>query len=203
MKKLTKTASVLDKVLHILSIVIKVSFVAQIVALGILCAGFLFDLPPHMIGTGYAHADLGFVSFTVADSIIPDHHILWKQLAVEMLLTLACLIPAHFMVKTFRSILAPMKNGEPFREGVSKKLNYLARYVCGLGIGINLQKIVSNVLITQAFDLPNLLLSDKITEVDFFFVFDFSFLLVVGILLLLSYIFRYGEELQRLSDETL
>ena len=94
-------------------------------------------------------------------------------------------------------------SGEPFREGVSKKLNYLARYVCGLGIGINLQKIVSNVLITQAFDLPNLLLSDKITEVDFFFVFDFSFLLVVGILLLLSYIFRYGEELQQLSDETL
>ena len=120
MKKLTKTASVLDKALLILSIVIKVSFVAQIVALGILCAGFLFDLPPHMIGTGYAHADLGFVSFTVADSIIPDHHILWKQLAVEMLLTLACLVPAHFMVKTFRSILAPMKNGEPFREGVSK-----------------------------------------------------------------------------------
>ena len=88
MKSLTKTASILDKVLHILSIAIKVSFVAQIVALGVLCAGFLFDLPPHMVGTGYAHADLGFVSFTVADSTIPDHHILWKQLAIEMLLTL-------------------------------------------------------------------------------------------------------------------
>ena len=44
MKQLTKTASILDKVLHLLSIVIKVSFVAQTVALGILCAGFLFDL---------------------------------------------------------------------------------------------------------------------------------------------------------------
>ena len=203
MNNLIKTASLLDKIMKILSVCIKIAFVVLVVGLGVLIAGFLFELPPEMIGTGYAHADLGFVSFTVADSIIPDHHILWKQLAIEMLLTLACLIPAHFMVKTFRSILAPMKNGEPFREGVSKKLNYLARYVCGLGIGINLQKIVSNVLITQAFDLPNLLLSDKITEVDFFFVFDFSFLLLVGILLLLSYIFRYGEELQRLSDETL
>ena len=203
MKDLKKTASVLDRILKIVSAAIKIVSVTLVVGLGILAAAFLFDLAPETVGTGYNHADLGFVSFTVADSIIPDHHILWKQLAIEMLLTLACLVPAHFMVKTFRSILAPMKNGEPFREGVSKKLNYLARYVCGLGIGINLQKIVSNVLITQAFDLPNLLLSDKITEVDFFFVFDFSFLLVVGILLLLSYIFRYGEELQQLSDETL
>jgi hypothetical protein len=32
---------------------------------------------------------------------------------------------------------------------------------------------------------------------------DISFLICSGILLLLSYIFRYGSELQQLSDETL
>jgi hypothetical protein len=30
-----------------------------------------------------------------------------------------------------------------------------------------------------------------------------SFLLVAGVLFLLSYVFRYAEELQKLSDETL
>ena len=55
----------------------------------------------------------------------------------------------------------------------------------------------------KAYDLHLLLLSEKISHVEFMFVFDLSFLVVYGVLLLLSYIFRYGEELQQLSDETL
>ena len=52
-------------------------------------------------------------------------------------------------------------------------------------------------------DLHLLLLSEKITPVNFRYKIELGFLLVCAILLLLSYVFRYGEELQRLSDETL
>lgn len=203
MKKLTKTASILDKILNILSICIKIAAVALLVGLGILAAGFFFDLPPQMVGTGYATAELDFVTFTVAESYLPDHRIVWCQVAMEMFLTLVCLVPAHFSVKAFRAILAPMKNGEPFHNTVSENLVKLARYTCSLGIGVNLLKIISSILMIKAFDLHLLLLSEKIRHVQFDFVFDIGFLFVAGILLLLSYIFRYGEELQRLSDETL
>ena len=203
MKKLTKTASILDRILHIVSIVIKIVAVALVVGLGILAAAFLFDLAPNMVGTGYNHADLGFVTFTVAENYLPDHRIIWCEVAMEMILSLICMVPAHFSVKAIRNILAPMKNGEPFHNTVSTNLKKLANYSCALGIGLNLQEIISNIFLVKAYDLHLLLLSEKINHVEFMFVFDLSFLLVYGVLLLLSYIFRYGEQLQQLSDETL
>ena len=203
MKDLIKAATILDKIFYALSIAVTVSAVALVIGLGILAAGFLFDLPPHMIGTGYATATLDFVTFTVADAYIPDHRIIWCQVAMELFLTLVCLVPAHFSIKAIRSIFSPMKNGEPFHNTVSLNLKKLARYTCSLGIGLNLLKIISQILLIKAFDLNLLLLSERIPKVQFKFVFDLSFLFVAGILLLLSYIFQYGEQLQQLSDETI
>ena len=203
MKELIKTASFLDTFMKILSICIKVAAVTLLVGLGILAAGYLIDLPPQMVGTGYEHADLGFVTLTVTENYLPDHRIIWGQLATEIFLTFLCLIPSHFIVRSIRAILAPMKIGEPFHNAVSVHLRKISRYVCSLGIAMNLQVIISNILLTKAFDLHLLLLSEKISHTDFHFTFDLSFLVVSGILLLLSYVFRYGEELQQLSDETL
>lgn len=203
MKDLTKTAAILDKICRILAIAIKIAAACMIIGLGILAVGFLFDLPPQMIGTGYEHADVGFITFTVADSYLPDHRIIWAQLAMGMFLTFLCLIPANFIVKSIRAILKPMKDGQPFHNTVNVHLNKIAKYVCSLGIAMNLQEIISNILLIKAFDLNILLLSERVTHLDFHFEFDLSFLLVSGILLLLSYVFRYGEELQQLSDETL
>ncbi len=203
MKDLIKTASILDTIIKILSICIKIAAVALLVGLGILAAGFLFDLPPHTVGTGYNHADIGLITLTVAENYLPDHRIIWTQTAAEIFLTFLCLIPAHFIAKSIRAILAPMKNGEPFHNTVSVHLSKIARYVCSLGIGLNLLEIISNILLIKAYDLNLLLLGEKIPHVEFHFTFDLSFLVVSGILLLLSYVFRYGEELQQLSDETL
>ncbi len=203
MKDLIKTATILDKVLHILSIAIKVGTVALMISLCILAAGFLFELPPQMVGTGYEHADLGFITFTVSDAYLPDYRIIWLEKVMEVILSLICMVPAHFAVKAIRSILAPMKNGEPFHNAVSTNLKKLAQYVCSLGIAVNLLEVISNILITKAYDLHLLLLSEKVTHIEFMFNFDLSFLVVWAALLLLSYIFRYGEELQQLSDETL
>ena len=203
MKDLTKTAGILDKICNVLAIALSIASVCMIVCLCLIAAGFLFDLPPHIVGSGYEQAELGFVTLTVADAYMPDHRIIWGQAAMEMFLTLLCLVPAHFIVKRIQAILAPMKNGEPFHNTVSIHLGKIAKYVCALGIGMNLQKIISNILLVKAYDLHLLLLSEKIPHVEFHFTFDFSFLLVCGILLLLSYVFRHGEELQQLSDETL
>ena len=203
MKSLTKTATILDRILKIVSVVIKIIAVSLIVGLGILAVAFLFDLPVHMVGTGFHHADLGFITFTVAENYMPDYRIILCESAMELFLSLLCMIPAHYSVKAIRNILSPMKSGEPFHNTVSTNLRKLANYVCALGIGLNLQEIISNIFLVKAYDLHLLLLSEKISHVEFMFVFDFSFLVVYGVLLLLSYIFRYGEELQQLSDETL
>lgn len=202
MNDLRKTASILDTFLKILAVCIKIGFVALLVGLGLLAAAFVFDLPPQMVGTGYEQAELGFVTLTVADAYLPDYHIIWWQAAAELFLTLLCLIPGHFIVKSIRAILAPMKNGEPFHNTISLHLHKLSRYTCSLGIGLNLLVMISQILITKAYDLHLLLLSERIPHVTFQYTFDLSFLFIAGILLLLSYVFRYGEQLQQLSDET-
>ena len=158
--------------------------------------------PPYLVYS-VVLLEKGFVTFTISENYLPDHRIVWCEAAVEMLLSLFCMVPAHFSVKAIRNILSPMKNGEPFHNTVSTNLKKLANYTCALGIGVNLQNIISNILLVKAYDLNLLRLSEKISHVEFMFVFDLSFLVVYGVLLLLSYIFRYGEELQQLSDETL
>ena len=203
MKDLIKTAGILDKICAIIGIAIKIGLICMLVGLCLIGAGFLFDLEAYQIGANYSHADLGFVTLVVTEQAMPDYRIILGQAAMEMFLAFLCLIPAHFLVKSFRAILAPMRNGAPFHNTVSLHLGKMSRYICALGIGMNLQTVISNILLTKAFDLPNLLRGENIEALQFMFHFDLSFLFYSGILLLLSYIFRYGEQLQQLSDETL
>ena len=89
----------------------------------------------------------GTVTFQVAESYLPDYRTVWAQVAAEMFLTFLCLIPAHFIVRSIRAILCPMKAGEPFHNDVSLHLSKIARYVCALGIGLNLAEIIGNILL--------------------------------------------------------
>ena len=203
MKDLTKTASILDKILHILYVVTAVGAIACLVGLGILAVGAFFDLPPHMIGTGFQNADLGNITISVAEDQMPAFSVILGKTAVEIVLTLVCLLIARKMISTIRDILSPMKVGEPFHTSVSSNLKKLAIHTCIIGVAMNVQDILSNTLTVMAYNLADVMVNEQITHISITNVFDLSFLFVVGILLLLSYVFRYGEELQQLSDETL
>ena len=203
MKDLIKTASLLDKILHILYITIAIGVITCLVGLGILAVGVIFDLPLDRIGTGFQNADLGNITISVAEDQMPFSSVLLGKAAVEIVLTLLCLFIARRMVACIRQILAPMKAGEPFHTGVSCNLKTLAIHTCIIGICMNISNILSNVLTVIAYDLANVIINDQITHISITNVFDLSFLFIAGILLLLSYVFRYGEELQQLSDETL
>ena len=102
-----------------------------------------------------------------------------------------------------REILHPMTEGKPFDAVISTNLKKLARLSINLGILINIIRISEQVMTVFVYDLPELLISEKITHVGGMFQLDLTFLIYWAILLLLSYVFRYGEELQQLSDETL
>ena len=68
---------------------------------------------------------------------------------------------------------------------------------------VNVVQIVSTAMMVIGFDLEKLLLNEKITHITINATLDATFLLTGAILLFLSYIFRHGEQLQQLSDETL
>ena len=96
-----------------------------------------------------------------------------------------------------------MKEEKPFASVVSTNLGKLARLSINLGILYNIILLSEQIMMVFVYDLPGLLVGETITHVSGMFSIDLTFVVCWAFLLLLSYVFRYGEELQQLSDETL
>ena len=96
-----------------------------------------------------------------------------------------------------------MIDEKPFDSIVSTNLKKLARLSINLGILANIIMLSEQILTVFVYDLPSLLLSEKISHVSGMFEVDLTFLIYWAIFTLLSYVFSYGEQLQKLSDETL
>jgi len=203
MKNLNSTAKTMDTVFNVLEILAKIAFVAIIVGLVIIAVAFAFDLDPDMIGTGYGSIKVGSLELQLADDAIPDKKLILLQVAIEMAASLFVAFIIIRFIRCIRSILKPMMDGTPFFEGVGRKLKTLAIYSFILGAAVNVVQIVSTAMMVVGFDLENLLISDKITHITINATLDATFLLTGALLLLLSYIFQYGQQLQQLSDETL
>nr|MBQ8244384.1 hypothetical protein [Oscillospiraceae bacterium] len=203
MNNLTNTAKKLDKVLEIAHIVFGALAIASIVGVALIAAAYIFKLDPSMIGTGYESFDIGFLELTVAEGYAPDKWLVLLQAAITLLVSCRLMYDSRQGVGYVREILKPMTEEKPFDSIVSTNLKKLARLSINLGILYNIIILSEQIISVFVYDLPNLLISDKITHVGGMFTVDLSFLICWAVLLLLSYIFRYGEELQQLSDETL
>ena len=203
MTKLASTSRKMDIFFKILDIFLTIGAIFCLVGLGIIAAGFLFNLAPEKIGTGYNSLELGFMEFQLADGLAPDKKLRLLQAAVEILLTLICLLIGKRGVGCIRRILEPMTKGEPFHSTVSTNLKKLARLTLVFGIAYNFMNAVIFGLTARSFDLTNIFISEKIVHVALDYNIDLTFLVIFAVLLLLSHVFRYGEELQQLSDETL
>lgn len=203
MSQTQSIAKKLDIFFQIIQIVVRIAFVGYLIGLAIIGAGVLFQLNPEMIGTGYASLELGFMEFDLAESAAPKPQQVLLIVAVNMLMMLPVIAGAEIGIKQIREILTVMKEGQPFHMSISKNLKKLAVLCLGLGIVINVISIVNLILISNTFHITELFISKTITHVTVNFDVDFTFLAISAVLLLLSYVFQYGEELQTLSDETL
>ena len=117
------------------------------------------------------------------------------------LLLAAPLCIGIFMIRS--RILYPIQKGKPFSTGISlewKKLGHLVLIFGGLS---SFSKYVLETISISSFNAESLLLSEKITGITYNVTLDLSFAFIAMILYFLSYIFHYGEELQKQADETL
>ena len=203
MNNLSNTARKLDKVLEIAHIVFGALAIACIVGVALIAVAYILKLDPAMIGTGYENFDIGFLELTVAKGYAPDKWLVLLQAAITLTVSCRLLYDARRGVGYIREILDPMKEEKPFDTIVSTNLKKLARLSINLGILGNLIILSEQIMTVFVYDLPSLLISDKITHVGGMFNVDLAFLVYWAILLLLSYVFRYGEQLQQLSDETI
>ena len=203
MNKLRSTAKKLDTFFKVLNIFLKIGIVCCLVGLGIISVGFLFDLDPYTIGTGYNSISIGCLDLELAQEYAPEESLVLILLAVGLVIGLICLLVLRPCVTCIRDILKPMISGEPYHSSVSENLKKLVKHSLVLCVLTNLAQIITNSIFALNFGLEELLISEKVTHITINTDIDLTFLIVAAVLYLLSYIFRYGEELQQLSDETL
>lgn len=203
MDKLISTARKIDVVFRIGDVMLKIALVTCIVCLGIIAVGVIFDLPAEMIATNIDQVELGPLNFHIAEAFLPDFNGQLGQAAIVLALGAAASFVGVLCVKAIRAMLSPMKEGKPFHSEVSRNLRKLGVLSLILGVMLNVMDAVSLFTVAAMQHIDALLISEKITKVDVNATLDPSFLIVAALLFLLAYVFRYGEELQTLSDETL
>lgn len=203
MNNLTNTAKKLDKVFEIAYIVFGALAIASIVGVALIAIAYVLKLDPAMIGTGYENFDIGFLELTVAESYAPSKWLILAQAAFTLLVSCRLFYDGRRGIGYIREILKPMKEEKPFDSIVGTNLRKLARLSIVIGILVNVIILAEQIVAVFLYDLPGLLISEKIVHVGGMFNVDLTFIVYWAILMLLSYVFQYGEGLQRLSDETL
>lgn len=203
MKKMKDTARVLDVICRISKVCMTVGIVACFVGLAILLAAWIFSFSPDQIGTGYESLEIGMLEIAMTEGYVPAKDLTLTFVGVELVLACLCLFAFRFAVGKVQNILSPMKEGAPFASAVAVNLKKLAVYAVVIGILTNLMHLAESLFLVHGYHVDELLLSDKVHNVMINYNLDMTFLLIAAMLLLLSYVFHYGQELQTLSDETL
>lgn len=106
-------------------------------------------------------------------------------------------------IRVLRHILRPMAEGTPFAGSIwtdLKKLGWISLALCAADNAADLGIVV---IYEYVYHIEKLLESGNIQSVHFRYQFEPAFAIVALVLFLLSHIFRYGTQLQQLSDETL
>lgn len=203
MNNLSNTAKKLDKVFEIVHIVLGALAIASIVFIVLIGLAYVLKWDPEFIGTGYASFDIGFLELEVAENYSPDKWLILLQAAITLAVGCRLCYDGRRGVGYIREILQPMKEEKPFTSIVSTNLKKLAHLSINLGILWNIIILAEQIMVVFVYDLPGLLISEKITHVGGMFNVDLTFLIYWAIFMLLSYVFGYGEQLQQLDDETL
>lgn len=125
------------------------------------------------------------------------------SIIVGLIIAIITCAVAWLCLRKIREILSPMKEGRPFEEGISKKIRQLALIILVGGGIAEVGGAIAQVFAIKAYNLATLFNNAAIDYTTYNYNFSLWFVVVALILFFLSYVFHYGEELQRESDETL
>ena len=199
MKKLVKTANILEKLCKVGSILMAVAGVGLTIAMVFMTGLYLSGESIDFITT----LDFGPVVFQPSEAYVLTNQTDFTLSMLTLALVVVGVVVAWFFFKTTRQILKPIAQNQPFHPSISGNLKKLGWLQIFGGIATGLIELVEFITIACCYDLPGLFLSDKIVSMECNYVIDLNFLFTAMICFLASYIFRYGTELQQLSDETL
>ena len=198
MNNLTNSAKKLDKIFEIARTVLGALAVAAVVFIVLIGLAYVMDWDPEFIGTGYTSFDVGFLELEAAPGYGPDPWLVLGHAAFTLAVSTLLLLDGRRGIGYIRNILQPMTEEKPFDSSASINLRKLAKLSIRIGVLWNIIVLSETIVMIFIYDLPSLLLSEKISYIGGTIQIDLSFLIYWAILTLLSYVFQYGQQLQQL-----
>jgi len=200
MNKLTKSAKLLSTLLNLLFWFLLVrSALLGIMYLQSLASLFLEPEQGTMYLTGIT---LDYLSITAENGIVIDR----VHARIYTFITcVICLVQTPLFcygIQLLRKVLRSAANQRPF-SGAASILRRMGWVSTALAVISNATHWGLIYLFEHGYQMADLLVGDTITSVAFHYEPDWTFVLTAVVLFLMCWVFRYGEELQQLSDETL
>jgi len=196
--KMVKTASILDKIAKILGgIALVCGFVCLVFVPLVIFLGEQVFVP------GSNVLELGFIEFKLSADFqaITPGVITFTTVSLVIAAT-SCFI-FYFIAKFFRAVLLSVKEGRPFEKAVVISFRRLGFLSLAGGLVSELLKWGQQLLLLKAYPMDEIFSSPAITGMEVNFIMDMGFVVIALVFFLLSWIFAYGHELQKQSDETL
>lgn len=201
-KNLISTAKSLNTLFRVIQ---KAASIAAIVVLCVLAALTIANAinSSTVIGEGLNKLSIGPITIALTPEHTPSN---WNILGYSWICGIVAAASLLVLCKGLhylQKILAPMESSNPFHPDTATYIKKLAIVSLILGIIQNVGSWAETYGALYFFGLNQLSSAEMIQSVTANFSLEPSFLILFFLLLLMSYIFTYGAQLQQLSDETL
>ncbi len=200
MDKLMKTSKTVDTILKVLYCLLIAAGVMMVAGIGFCMVARLLDNLPSAEITGISISD---VELQLREAQQVEMASVVTEMATIMISGLIVIITTCYLIRILRKVLAPMVVGQPFDGTVSSNIKKLGIAVIVGGIILEIVKAVSTDFMIAMYNVPELALSDNVSYVAVNHEINLFPVLVGALVIMLSHVFRYGEELQKQADETL
>lgn len=195
-----KSKDLLRKMCFILEIVRGACLISVALLIG-LSLFYAFNKDVYNTLFGSIRIDYLQLTFNDDSALSKDKMSIWLPLI--FLITAIFVFIIYKAVQTIEYICTITMNHTPFDVRVSNHIKNLAKYILVGGIVFNILEVCRIMQFKQTINFDLLFNTKYVTQINFDIRLHLSFLVFAALIYLLSYIFRYGQELRQLSDETL
>lgn len=195
-----KSKDLLRKMCFILEIVRGTCLISVALLIG-LSLFYAFNKDVYNMLFGSIRIDYLQLTFNDDSALSKDKMSIWLPLI--FLITAIFVFIIYKAVQTIESICTITMNHTPFDVRVSNHMKNLAKYILVGGIVFNILEVCRIMQFKQTINFDLLFNTKYVIQINFDIRLHLSFLVFAALIYLLSYIFRYGQELQQLSDKTL
>ncbi len=195
MMKIAKGLSIFAKIISILLMVAMIMIAVGAIIVAVVDVSSFVNYETSI--------SVGNVTIELAEAVAKNFTLNKPQLLITLLLAFLTVALIWYELKVAREILEPMKEGNPFTTSIAPKIRTLARIELFGNLFLLLVSNITNHFLNYDLAIMDLFKEGVVKNVSVNQSFSLNFLIIAFILYLLSYVFEYGEELQKESDETL